>query len=546
MTRRSRVRSVAAIVLLVAIVILNVLPAAADDTPTAATAAAPEGVVIDTPTGAVEVSAAIHSDISPALRDIPPEPGDAAEALRSRPVRMTGIVLSANNQPDGAIQTTPAPEVNATGGLSFAGVGQGDYGFNVQYAPPDTNMAVGSTQIVQWVNVQFAVFDKATGAKVYGPVNGNTLWAGFGGGCETNNDGDPIVQYDALANRWIMTQFSVSTTPYLQCVAVSTTSDATGSYYRYAFSYGNTQFNDYPKMGVWPDGYYITYNIFNNGSTFAGAKACAFDRNAMLNGQAATQQCFQTSTAYGSLLPADLDGTTVPPAGSPNYMVSFGTNSLLLWKFKVDWATPANTTFTGPQTLSVSSFTPACNGGGACIPQKGTKQKLDSLADRLMYRFAYRNRGGTESLVVNNSVTAGNVVGIRWYELRVTNGAISVAQQSTYSPDANYRWMGSLAMDKAGNMALGYSKSSTQMYPSIFYTGRQVTDAANTLQAETQIKAGDGAQSGNRLSRWGDYSAMRVDPVDGCTFWFTTEYLKATGSFNWSTWIYSFKFPNCQ
>ena len=218
------------------------------------------------------------------------------------------------NRVDPVIQSTAGPLVATTPGLNFAGVGNGDYGFTVNSAPPDTNGAVGDTQYVQWVNTSFAVFNKTTGALVYGPVAGNTLWSGFGGGCQTNNDGDPIVQFDKAAHRWILTQFSVSTTPYLQCVAVSTTSDATGTYYRYSFSYGTTQFNDYPKLGVWPDAYYISFNIFNNGTTFAGAKVCAFDRTKMLTGAAATQQCFQLSTTYGGLLPSDLDGVH-PAAG---------------------------------------------------------------------------------------------------------------------------------------------------------------------------------------------------------------------------------------
>ena len=178
---------------------------------------------------------------------------------------------------DPALQVTAGPLVGTTAGLSFAGVGNGDYGFAPDAAPPDTNMAVGATQVVQWVNESFAVFNKSTGALVYGPAAGNTLWAGFGGGCQTNNDGDPIVAYDKLNQRWIVTQFSVSTTPYLECVAVSTTSDATGTYNRYAFDYGTTQFNDYPKLGVWPDAYYMTTNQFLNGGNFDGAGAFAFD-----------------------------------------------------------------------------------------------------------------------------------------------------------------------------------------------------------------------------------------------------------------------------
>jgi len=438
--------------------------------------------------------------------------------------------------------------------LNFAGVGNGDYGFAPNAAPPDTNGAVGATQYVQWVNESFAVFNKSTGAIAAGfPKAGNTLWAGFGGGCQTNNDGDPIVQYDKAANRWIFTQFSVSTTPYLQCVAVSTTSDATGTYNRYSFSYGNTQFPDYPKLGVWPDGYYITYNIFNNATTFAGSKLCAFDRTAMLAGTAANQECFQLSNAFGGVLPSDLDGTTAPPAGAPNYMMNFGSNSLNLWKFHADFATPANATLTGPTNIAVAAFTPPCNGGGTCITQKNTRQKLDSLGDRLMYRLAYRNRSvngsSIQSLVVNHSVrVSGNprsqVVGVRWYELRISGSTASVYQQGTYSPDSTNRWMGSIAMDKVGDIALGYSASSGSVAPSIRYTGRVVTDPLGTLQAENVIKAGGGSQLPN-LSRWGDYSAMTVDPVDDCTFWYTSEYLKTSGTFNWSTQIASFKFPGC-
>jgi hypothetical protein len=500
--------------------------------------APPEGV-------ATQVSAlaepAVQHDVSPPLRNIPPpvrQPGFKEQGVG--PIPLARIF----QQPDPVLQSAVGPAVATTAGLGFAGVGNGDYGFVPNAAPPDPNLAVGATQVVQWVNESFAVFDKTTGAIAAGfPKPGNSVWAGFGGGCETNNDGDPIAQYDKAAGRWILTQFSVSTLPFLQCVAVSTTSDATGTYNRYAFSYGNTQFNDYPKLGVWPDAYYISFNIFNNGRTFAGSKVCAYDRAKMLAGAAATQQCFQLSSAFGGLLPSDLDGATAPPAGSPNFFLNFGTNSLNLWKFHVDWANPASSTLTGPTNIPVAAFTAACN-GGACIPQPGTRQQLDSLGDRLMYRLAYRNRAGVESLVVNHSITAGASVGVRWYELRAPNGAVSVFQQGTYAPDAAFRWMGSIAMDKQGNMALGYSKSSSAVFPSVALTGRLVTDPAGTMQAETILKAGTGSQL-RRLNRWGDYSAISVDPVDDCTFWYTNEYLKANGTFNWSTWISSFKFPGC-
>jgi hypothetical protein len=424
---------------------------------------------------------------------------------------------------------------------SFEGLGAGQYGFTITSAPPDTNGAVGATQYVQWVNQSFAVFDKTTGAKLLGPVAGNTLWSGFGGGCQTNNDGDPVVLYDKLANRWVMSQFSVSTTPYLQCIAVSQTSDATGSWYRYSFQYSN--FDDYPKMGVWPDAYYETFNMFNSAGTFVGSDACAYDRNKMLTGAAATQVCFQQSAAVGGLLPSDVDGTTPPPVGSPNYMLYFGSNSLNLYKFHVDFATPASSTFIGPTVISVAAFSPLC-GGGTCVPQPSPGGTLDSLADRLMYRLAYRNFGTYESLVVNHSVVAGTSGGIRWYEVQNPSGTPVVAQQSTFAPDATYRWMGSIAMDQDGNLALGYTKSSSSVYPSIAFAGRLATDPVNTLQTETAVVSGSGAQTGG-LTRWGDYSAMTVDPVDDCTFWYTQEYLKTTGSFNWNTRIVNFKFPNC-
>jgi hypothetical protein len=503
--------------------------------------------------GPVEVSSAIYSDLSAPVRDlvgVSPTAPDEKEK-KEKPLRVLPNMGEALNQSDGALQTSVNPLVSTTGGLNFAGVGQGDYGFTDRYAPPDTVGAVGATQYVQWVNDNFAVFNKSTGAIAAGfPKPGNSVWVGFGGGCETNNDGDPIVQYDKLAQRWVLTQFSVSTLPYLQCVAVSQTSDATGAYYRYAFSYGNTQFNDYPKLGVWPDGYYITYNIFNNAQTFAGSKACAFDRSKMLTGDpSATQQCFQLSKTYGGLLPSDLDGTISPPAGSPNFFMNFGANSLNLWKFHVDFANSANSTFSGPTSIAVASFIAACSGGGACIPQPNTTNKLDSLADRLMYRLAYRNLGTAETLVVNHSVAVGtrkkSVTSVRWYEIRNPNGTPQVFQQGTLgTSDGISRWMGSIAMDKQGNIALGYSASSSSVFPGIRYTGRLASDPLGTMQTENIIQSGGGSQTGT-LHRWGDYSAMTVDPVDDCTFWYTNEYLKTSGSFNWSTRIASFKFPGC-
>ncbi len=489
----------------------------------------------------MQVIREVKHDTSLPLRSLPAAITNPA-MLRlqvARPVLKPGIQTAGPTQPDTALQTTHLPFVSATLGLNFDGLGQGQYGFSVTSAPPDTEGSVGATQYVQWVNTSFAVFDKSTGALLMGPTAGNALWSGFGGGCQSNNDGDPIVTYDQMANRWVFTQFSVSTTPFLQCIAVSTTNDATGSYHRYAFQLPN--FNDYPKLGVWPDAYYFAFNMFNSsGTTFFGADACAANRSAMLAGTAATMICFQQSSSVDSLLPGDMDGSILPTSGEPNFFMDFTTNALRLWKFHVDFTTPSNSTFTGPTTLSVASFSQLC-GGGTCVPQPSTTNTLDSLGDRLMYRLAWRKfPDGHESLVVTHSISTG----VRWYEVRNPNGTPTVFQQGTFAPTSATRWMGSIAMDQAGDIALGYSESSSTVHPSVFITGRVPSDALGSMETEMSIVSGTGSQTGG-LTRWGDYSAMTIDPTDDCTFWYTQEYMKTTGSFNWNTRIASFKFPGC-
>jgi hypothetical protein len=500
----------------------------------------------DPPGKAKDPEKNVHHDLSRPLRDIAaqPEPDKKKkEAKEDHPLPLPPLGAPAS---DPVLQSTRGQAAAPSLASSFEGVGQGFTGpagtFSVNSAPPDTNGAVGPNHYVQIVNQSFAVFTKS-GAPIYGPVATKTLWNGFGGGCQINNDGDATVVYDRLADRWVFQQFSVSTLPYLECVAVSTSGDPTGSYYRYSFQY--TDFPDYPKLGVWPDAYYITINRFALGLTYTGPEMCAWDRAKMLVGQPATQQCFTLGTGDGGLLPADLDGSSPPPAGAPNPMVEFGTNSLLLWRFHVDWATPVNSTFTGPTTLPVAAFTPACGGGGACIPQAGTSQRLDSLSDRVMYRLTYRNFGDHESLVVNHSINAGSSVGVRWYELRNPNGTPSVYQQGTYAPDATYRWMGSAAMDGSGNVALGFSTSSSIVRPGVHYTAHLVTDPLGVMgQGEGVIVDGTGSQNGG-LDRWGDYSSLNIDPTDDCTFWYTSEYLTSNGSFNWHTRIGTFKLAGC-
>lgn len=427
---------------------------------------------------------------------------------------------------------------------------------NARVAPPDTTGDVGPDHYVQWVNLRYSIYTLSRGANneitafnlVPGfPKQGNVVWQGFGGRCQTDNDGDPIVQYDQLADRWVLTQFAVSSQPYTQCVAVSTSPDPTGTYFRYAFSYSR-DFNDYPKMGVWPDAYYISYNMFRNGRSFVGARVCAFERDRMLLGLSARQIC-ASSTAGHSLEPSDLEGTLVPPPGTPNLLMSLTSTTVQFWRFAVNWAAGTGT-LTGPTNLGgVAAFSRAC-GGGACIVQPNTTQRLDSLADRLMYRLSYRNFGTHESMVINHSVTSGSGTGIRWYELRNAAGQTMgtatpvVHQQGTFAPSNDFRWMGSAAIDKTGGIAVGYNLSSNAIVPSIRYAYRGPADPLGTMGNETSALAGVGIQTPS-LARWGDYSTISVDPVDGCTMVFTSQYQPSNGNFNWNTFIHSFKLSTC-
>ncbi len=447
-------------------------------------------------------------------------------------------------QKDGALQTMKLPgRLAASVGLNFEGQ---DFDTICNCAPPDTNGAVGTTQYVQQVNTVFSVYDKSSGSVLAGPTATNTLWSGFGGTCQAANDGDGTVAFDKLADRWVIQQFVVSVTPYMECIAVSTTADATGSYHRYAFSFGNTNFPDYPKLGVWPDAYYMSFNIFAGGLFFTGPEACAYDRTNMLAGATASpMQCFQQSSSLNPILPSDVDGTTAPPSGEPNLFMTFGSSGVLeLFKFHVDFTTPTNSTFTGPTNISVAAFTPA----PSTVAQPSPGEGLDTLSDRPMYRLAYRNFGTHESLVFNHSVTAtSGSSGVRWYEIQSPTTTPTVAQQGTFSPDAENRWMGSTAMDSAGDQAIGFSvtgTSPTSLDPTVRIAGRTPSDPAGTMETEINVVTGGGVQQ-STSSRWGDYSAMQVDPVDDCTFWYTQEYERTTGSFNWSTRIVNFKFPNC-
>ena len=465
--------------------------------------------------------------------------------------RGTGPAITSSKADPVAAQPSAAL-TGVTPVISFAGQSAQDnrnvLGF--AFVPPDTNGAAGARQYVQMVNMTIAVYDKATGALELGPAAIHSIWSGFGGPCENAGDGgDPVVMYDRIAGRWFISQlqFNSDFSSNQECVAVSATSDATGSYHRYEFDFGN-QFPDYPKFGVWPDAYYSSQNVFGpgNGNTFLGARACALDRAAMLSGAPAAMICFQTSTA--SLLPSHLDGGTLPPTGAPNYYASIADSSHLnLFQFHVDFANPANSTLSGPALVAVAPFSEICAGAirTACIPEPSPGEKVDGLGDRLMFRLAYRNFGDHESLVVNHTVAGGALGGVRWYEIRSPGAGPFVFQQGTVVDPDNSFWMGSIAMDNAGDIALGFSASSRSLDPSIYLVGHGAGDPLGTMNGPNVLVNGTGVQV-QSFKRWGDYSAMNLDPTDDCTFWYTQEYYVTTGSFNWSTNVSAFKFDACK
>lgn len=508
------------------------------------------------------VRTAAKYDLSPPLRSIKPI---LTNNSKKGDDELGAIPTNTQHDTDPVLQTTAGTgifnqDIPPTG-VSFNGL-VNTTGVN----PPDTVGDIGPNHYVQMVNTRFQIFTRA-GVSVFGPANINTLFAGFGGACQTQNAGDPVVLYDQLADRWILSQFTATAVggAFFNCVAISTGSDPTGTYYRYAFSTG-ANFPDYPKYGVWSNAYFISTREFA-GSVSAGVGAYALNRAQMLAGNPAPQvvsfvlppgtQPFRTGDG---LLPADLDGMTLPPAGSPHYFVgsmdqggpySAPADALNLFKFNVDWVTPANSTFTFANQLNIAAFDTIfpCS-GRSCIPQPGTTIRLDILSyrQRPTFRLAYRNHGTHESLVTTQSVeAAAGIAGMRWWEIRSPNSSPTVYQEGTYAPSDNiHRWMGSVAMDNDGNMGLGYSVSdATAVFPGIRYTGRLAADPLGTMpQGEGVIVNGGGSQTGGG-NRWGDYSSMNIDPLDDCTFWYTTEYYAATSSSTWQTRIGSFKFPSC-
>jgi len=558
-------------IMVIAALLLSAVPLPALAAPVASVASSQPAQSADTPLKPIVSPAVAPANTdgmqpAPTVTSVPQGKGFSPD----RPYNRQRLAPQGAAQPSGdaALQTQPgavnmpAPLVNFEALNNISG-----------YYPPDTDGEVGPNHYVQMVNVSMAVYDKS-GNLLYGPFFPSALWP-TGDICAGADDGDPVVVYDQLSDRWLVSQFKLPNYPngpFYECIAVSKTGTPTNvpaDWYPYTFLVSSSKMNDYPKISVWPDAYYMTANQFTAGAgNWGGVGVWAFDRAKMLTGQAATFQYLDLATTnpdlWGGMLPADLDGSNLPPAGSPAYFFEvddnlasppLGADAARMWKFHVDWTTPANSTFglagLPNAVLPVASFdfVPCVLANSRnCIPQQSSTQKLDAIGDRLMFRATYRNFGDHEAVLLNHTVLADGTdrAGIRWYEIRNPSTTPTIYQQGTYAPaDGQYRWMGSMAMDHVGNVALGYSVSSSTLNPSIRYSGRLATDPLGTLpQAEANIITGSGAQTGTG-ARWGDYSAMSVDPVDDCTFWYTTEYIQTTGTAPWQTRVASFKFPNC-
>jgi len=502
-----------------------------------------DGIVVET---------AVNYQLSPAARDLPPM--EIAPTLnreinpRINPLLFNPNAENRDNIPTDPLIATSHNPASITPPLDF----QFNGGYNPLaggYTPPDTNGDVGLNHYVQMVN--------ATVVSVYDKTGNNPqayllrqLW-NDGSICD-NDAGDPIVLYDQLAGRWLLSQFA---SPNHMCIAISQTDDPLGAFHLYTFNVGS--FPDYFKFGVWPDGYYMSANEYQAGIY----TAYAFDREKMLNGDPSAAFQKVNTTVNNLLLPSDVDGYNEPPPNSPNYFYTFkdstqhggAADRIEVYEFHTDWLTPANTTFTLADTVNLAPFTYTACGHWAmdCIRQQGTTQRLDSIGEWPMFRFPYRHFDDHETLLGTFNVGGGTGdvgAAIRWFELRKTSGGWTLHQEGTHDPnDGHDRWMSSIAMDGMGNIALGYSVSSSNMHPSIHYATRNVDDPLGTLQTEAVLMIGNGSQTVASPSnnRWGDYSAMSVDPANDCSFWYTNQYYTGDHIYNWSTEIGVFTIPEC-
>ncbi|HKQ62098.1 MAG TPA: hypothetical protein VJS92_12480 [Candidatus Polarisedimenticolaceae bacterium] len=540
----------------------------------------PEGTkpVLDpgAPYGRTDTMRAVRNRAGETVYTVVPSHFDVSAPLRDVAVVAEGLEAAEENEPSlnpqlppwrrviadvpdpvvqSAISRSPVQPAPPTTGFNFLGVGI------LGGTPSDSNGSVGNNQFVETVNARYQVWSlqrgSSTATSLIGPIGINLLWAGFGGACQNQNSGDPIVLYDKLADRWLISQFTTAAVSgvYFQCVALSTTADATGSYFRWAFAVPNNRFGDYPHFGVWRDAYYMMAHDFTSPTgSYVAAVFAAMDRPKMLVGNpAATWQVIE-DPREGGHMPADLDGFAPPPTGAPGIFVSLNGDGMAIYRMEVDFAVPANTLRTKQATVAVAPSTGACGGGGACIPQPNTTQRVSSLGDRLMFRAAYRNFIDHESLVVSHSVdpsVSGVVSGVRWYDFRLSGTPDAtcpsypcIHQQGTLADvaDGRSRWMPSVAMDGAENLLVGYSATGTadgSDNHSIRYTGRAKNDPPGTLTVPEAVIVTGTANNFN--SRWGDYTSMSVDPFDDCTFWYVSQYFTTAG--NWSTRVASAAFP---
>jgi Domain of unknown function DUF11 len=462
--------------------------------------------------------------------------------------------------------------------MSFDGVRNSDNKNTM--TPPDAEGDVGPFDYVQWVNLSLSVYNKQ-GQQLLSPLAGNEVWRNFGApgspaqSCESFNKGDPVVLYDQLENRWLLSQFAWSGTsemtrksPYVQCIAVSATPDPLGPYHRYAFEMPSDAFempndrlwNDEPKIGMWPTAYVMTDTALEWPSNVAdGSDVFAFQRRRMLDGLPAKALHVFVPGVW-PLLPGDLDGPGEPPGGAglrqlgaPLVVGLAGMHSedpteaarsaLELWRFQLNFETPAGAALVGPTVILTDPFHAYPCPNDACIDQTDPAQQVAALSDRLMFRAEVRRLQDYDVLSLTHTVRVDDPrrAGIRWYELASTDGTFTILRQGTYAPDGDSRWIGSVAVDEAGNVGLGFSVAGRDLDPSIGFTGI-AKDPSSTASRESRLAVGGAAQTAD--FRWGDYESLTVDPVDDCTFWLTNEYYPANAK-SWYTRIGSFRFPDC-
>src|SRR6266700_6168786 len=530
-------------------------------------------------------------------------------------------------QPQGSIEQTAQGTKPAAAIVdSFDGMGAGFDGPQGKYEgrnPSDNSLAVGPNHIVQTVNSRLAVFTKKgsmygeTGRVLYGPVQTNVVFAGFGGPCEARNNGDAVVRYDQIADRWLVTMPIFSRIPlsevaerppvdrpappghlaapgqaappgpaaalpanppppplpppqgrgrgqppaagqpptppppgtYAMCYALSVGPDPLGAYYRYAFE--RPLFPDYPRPAIWIDGYYLATST---GDDVIQKHVCIADRAKMLMGRPATEQCIVID-GVNFLNNADIDGQKLPPVGAPNIMMAaggtqlkkiFDDDGIYFWKVHVDWNNPANTKADGPLKINVAPYHYLCNGQLTnCVPQPNTERRLDVQGDKIMQRLVYRKVGTHESIVAAHSVAAQGGGGVRWYEFRLDKkGNPALYQEGTYAPEGFYRWMPSVAIDRTGDIGVGYSFGGVPNFAGQRFAARKVGDPKGQLTFHETVLAKGEASQANTL-RWEDYSTTAMDPSDDCTFWYVGDYLKE-GDTAYRTRIGSFRLPNCK